>query len=257
MTDDDRRQRLFDVLERIDHLWQRQNDAKPGTPAPGSLEAIDRQHPLGAHPVIPTTIKLAVALDHLIIWSKFYREVPDHPLPSYSHLTLLRPAFEASPQIRWVLDPGVDSVVRIGRALGVEVNNLNWRVRVEANLRDDEWPFSAQFVTAEIRMAELRAEADAAGVKIVNLPDTTSLVREMSPRYPAGDVMFWQVTSGVLHAQEWASLLGDHTVTREGKPYQIIEHTADVSFALTATEAAVHQFELALAALERYLAPAI
>jgi hypothetical protein len=42
MTDDDRRQRLFDVLEGIDHLWQRQNDAKPGTPSRGSLEAIDR-----------------------------------------------------------------------------------------------------------------------------------------------------------------------------------------------------------------------
>lgn len=194
MSGHDDRDRLFRLLGSIDQLWQRQIQAKPGMPAPGSLEAIDRQHSLGEHPVIPTTIKLAVALDHLIVWSKFYRDLPDHPLPSYSHLTLLRPAFEASPQIRWVLDPAVDSVVRIGRALGVELSNLGWRARV--------------------------------------------------------------VTSGVLHAQEWASLLGDHTLTREGEPFQIIEHTADPRFALTATAAAVHQFELALASLETYLEPA-
>jgi hypothetical protein len=255
MTDADDRARLFDVLGTIDRLWQRQVEAKPGTPAPGSLEEVDRQHALGAHPVIPTTIKLAVALDHLIVWAKFYRELPDHPLPGYSHLSLLRPSFEASPQIRWVLDPSVDTTVRIGRALGVELSNLRWRAKVEKNIREDGWPMSGSFVSAETRMEEIKVEAATAGITVENAPETTTLVRTMSPKYPAGDVMFWQVASGVLHAQEWASLLGDHTVTAEGEAFQIIEHTADVGFALTATVAAVHQFELALRALEDYLRP--
>ena len=55
--------------------------------------------------------------------------------------------------------------------------------------------------------------------------------------------------------REWAALLGHHEVTRDGYAFKIIEHTADVGYALGMTIGAMHQFEDGLRALESYLEP--
>lgn len=251
----DQREKLYEQLGKVEDLVQRHRAAKPGTPVIGSLEWQDRKNSLGAAVVVGPTMKLAVALDHLIVWSKFYRDLDDHPLPGFSHYSLLRPAFESSSQVRWVLDPTVSTETRIGRAIGMEVDSLRWRRQVEANMRADN-QLPPGFTSADERIAELEKEATSKGIAIVPMPNSTKLIGEMNPgKFKTTILTFWQVTSGVLHAQEWATLLGNHEVTRDGDAFKIIEHTADVGYALGMTVGALHEFEAGLRALESYLEP--
>jgi hypothetical protein len=254
-SEGDQREKLYEQLGKVDDLVDRHRAAKPGTPVLGSLEWQDRKHALGAAVVVGPTMKLAIALDHLIVWSKFYRERDDHPLPGFSHYSLLRPAFESSSQVRWVLDPTVSTETRIGRALSMDIDSLHWRKQVEANMRADK-QLPPGFISAEERIAEIEKSSTANGITIVPMPKSTKLIGDMNPgKFKTAILTFWQVTSGVLHAQEWATLLGNHEVTRDGDAFKIIEHTADVGYALGMTVGALHQFEAGLRALESYLEP--
>jgi hypothetical protein len=96
------------------------------------LEAMDLAHPLsgslllqdrlagwgGSLPGSFASSKLEMAADHLFAWQCLTGGSTVW-LPVYAHLTLLRPAIEASVQARWLLDPAADPRARIARALGV------------------------------------------------------------------------------------------------------------------------------------------
>lgn len=52
------------------------------------------------------SIKRAVALDHMMVWAALFID-ERRLLPGYAHLSLMQRAFEASAQVRWLLDASV------------------------------------------------------------------------------------------------------------------------------------------------------
>jgi hypothetical protein len=252
MTDDEDAAKLAEALAKVDDLTRRHWDAKIGTPLLGSPEAADRVKPLGEQAGVVASIKLAVALDHLRTWQELNKA---RVMPGYAHLSLCRPSFESSAQVRWLLDAEATPEERIGRALGVQLKDYGWRAGFEQTLLDGGHTFSPEYVTAQDRIAELKAEAAASGLAIASVPTTTELVKTMHLFDEATDRMAWQYTSGVFHGQAWASLLGETEVTRPGASINIVEHTADVGLAVSITAGAVHSLSEAIGALETYLTP--
>jgi hypothetical protein len=254
MSEEEDADRLEQLLDRVESLRERHERTKLGTPLLGSNEAADRRHSLGERPGMVASIKLAVALDHMLVWAALFVD-GRRLLPGYAHLSLMRPAFEASAQVRWLLDASVGPEVRIGRGLGAEIKDYEWRRKFEKAMADGGHVFDPSYRLAQTRIDEVLAEARAATTAVIPLPDTTTLVRELRLFDVATDLMAWQYTSGVLHGQAWASLLGEHEITRPGVTLNIVEHTANLEHALGLTAGAFHSLDRGIAAIEGYTEP--
>lgn len=108
--------RIFRLLGDVPALIERGQAAQLGVRRPGSLEALDRDSPVGEHAGVLASMKLAVAGDHLLAFYLIAHGT--HRLPTWSHLSLLRGATEGSILSRWLTDGDVGSAVRVARGVG-------------------------------------------------------------------------------------------------------------------------------------------
>jgi hypothetical protein len=247
--------RLADRLHRVDDLRVRHLNINLGHPIIGSLEAADRMLPdLGEQPGMLASLKIAVMLDHLLTWARLVFDA--QVMPTFAHLSLVRPSLEGSPQVRWLLDPAVSRETRVGRAVGCEIADYRWRKSFEDAMAVGGWTPGPDYVLSQTRIDEFKARAIAAGIAVIPWPKSTPLVRDMALFDPSTDLMAWQYSSGVLHAQAWASGLGDREVIRDGETLSIAKVTANEETVAGLTTGAVRHMDAALEALERYIEPA-
>ena len=219
-------------------------------PIRGSLCWADRLlGRLGERPGATASTKLAVAFEH----ADNVRELllVRKTLPVWAHFTLLRPVFEASAQARWLLDPTIDPKRRVGRAVGAAIAGLGWRAGAEAELKTAG--LTLKHSAAE-RRAQVLEQAREAGIRPVRMPETTTLLRALRlvPNRP--EAYLFQYTSGVLHAQAWATLLGDtEQVVTETLIGSRQEANVDLTGAILI--AAIRHLATATDAFRDYVAP--
>jgi hypothetical protein len=246
--------KLGSALERVPALRTRL-EALPAAPLAGSTCWSDRYlGPPGERPAATAGLKLAVAIDHLSALRQQILGSGSTPgtLPVYAHLSLLRPVLEASVQTRWLIADGIPPKERVGRAVSCALSDLGWLEEAEADLRATGWAPSASYAGATAPRDHVRQDALARGLTLVKMPSTTRLMRDFALDSPARDAMLFRYTSGVLHVQAWASLMGGGApeLTPTGL---LIRLEADEEVAVGFVAAAIGHFERAVDEYERYL----
>jgi len=246
---------LLDWLDKIPGLRKRFEAVELGHPLIGSREANDRLVRYGGdRPGGTASIKLSMALDHLTTWRNVIRGA--RVIPVCSHFTLLRPVIEGAVQSRWLLDHSVDGAMRVRRALGAAIADLKWRGDAEADMfRHPSWTRSSDYVTAAGRIAEIQKEAASAALAPVPMPSTTKLLRDFALHAPGIDTFAFRFTSGVLHGQVWATLMGDVQKTQVGETLSSFIHTGNQETAAGFTACMVEHFEAAVLEFEGYVEP--
>jgi hypothetical protein len=219
----------------------------------GSRHAEDRKVPkLGERPGATASAKLAVAVEHADNIRRLLLE--DRTLPIWSHLTLARPVFEASVQTRWLLDPALSATGRIGRALGAALDDLEWRRKAEDDLCSLGWTFSANHQKAEDRRKEVEGQAATAGISVIPLLDTTSLMGKYSLVPGKSDSYLWRYLSGVLHTVVPATAVGETEKYQDGA-LSWERHEASTELTGDILVTAIQHLESAIRACVSYLEP--
>jgi hypothetical protein len=242
---------LLVVLERVPGLAARFAAVKLGTPIIGSSEFEDRRVSYaGSRPGDAATIRLVVAVDHLALWRHLALE--DHLIPIWAHLSLMRVAIEGAVQARWVLDPTVNPSERVERALGLALDDLRWAVRaMNAMAQDPNWsPEHGEKMVH--RKAEVEDGARDAG--LTPKRSTTEAKVERFCHRPF-DLLAYRLTSGVVHAQVWASLQGKSETVARTATMTTEKIEADQGTAFLVTRTAVDLFEDAVSDYEAYIQP--
>jgi hypothetical protein len=240
-------------LESVQKLRAKFEENKTILPILGSLCWEDRKlGVLGEQPAATARTKLAVAVDHAGNIRQLLLQ--DRTLPVWAHLTLVRPVFEGSVQTNWLLDPNVSAPERVGRAVGAAVGDLKWRRKAEDDARARGWTPSAKFQSAAAREKEVRDQAEVAGIAIVPMPDTSSLLTKYSLIAGSSDAYLWRYTSGVLHTQVWAALVGD-VEHYKGDAFSWERHEADVELSGNIIVAAIRHLARAINVFVEYLEP--
>ena len=245
---------LLTCLDKIPGLRQRFEKVELGHPLIGSSEAHDCVVRYGGdRPGGTASIKLSVALDHLTTWRRVIYDA--RVIPMCAHFTLLRPVFEGAVQSRWLLDPDVDAATRVRRALGAAIADLRWRGEAETDmLLHPSWKPSVAYVTAAARIAELKQQAAAADLRPISMPSTPKLLKDYALHAPGLDTFAFRYTSGILHGQSWAAVMGDLRA-RAGETIGGFIATGDQGVAAGFTASAVEHFDAAVRAYEGYVEP--
>lgn len=239
-------------LDRVPALIERFRGL-PSAPLIGSTCWADRRlGPPGERPSAIASLKLAVGADHLNALRLLV--IVAKAIPVYAHLTLLRPVFEASVQVRWLIADGISPEERVGRAVSCAISDLGWLSEAEKDLRMKGWTPSPTYPGASVRSASVRQDALDRGLPVHGVPPTTTLMRDFALGGPGEDAMLFRYTSGVLHVQVWASTIG--ASEPELTPLGLVQGMeADEDVAVGFTAAAIRHFERALDDYERYLSP--
>ena len=243
---------LLDALEPIPGLKDRLEAVDLRTPLVGSHYSVDRCLSYGGdRPGLTTLNRLSIAMDHLLTWYRIIFEAQF--IPVHAHVTLLRPAIEASVQARWLLDATVSPCDRVGRALGLALDDLNERRKIE-----DDWSKDPGYhqvgQTALQRADQLRDQAKAADIE-PQYRDTIALLRLYPLHEYATDLAVFRFICGVVHGTIWASIHGQIETVEAGATVSTYKQTSDQAEAGMLTQAAVAQFAAALTVLEAYVEP--
>jgi hypothetical protein len=245
---------LLAALGPIPRLKARSEAVRLGTPLIGSDEYRDRLLTWGGAEVGSVAIgRIASAIDHLYTWQRI---ILGGSIPAFSGYSLLRPVFEGSVQARWVLDSAETSETRTGRGAGVRLADLNWRSKLEADLATDStWMSEPTFKAAGDRMTEIRDGAAKHGIQCIRLLDTAELMRRYAIHTTPPDVVWFRVTSGVMHGQIWSASLAEVETVSTGATMSTMKLTANQGIAAVVTAVAVRHIEAAVDALEAYVEP--
>lgn len=245
--------RAVTELERVPALLDDFEAHAKLPPILGSLCWADRKlGVLGERPNATASMKLAVALEHA---GNVRRLLLDcRTLPIWSHLTLLRPVFEASVQATWLLDSSVTPDERVGRAVGAALESLDERRKAEDALRARRWTPSASYQSATARADQVTSQAAKAGIAITPMLDTVSLLGRYSLVAGESNSFWWRYASGVLHTEIWAALLGE-AEQWTGETFWGQRHEADVEAAANIIVAAIHHLDAAVKAYVNYVEP--
>jgi hypothetical protein len=96
-----------ELYERISRLLDYRPDA-----VTLSVAGRDKRLPFGICAGIFAGQSLAVAADHLRVWTQI---LDGHLIPVFAHMTLIRSALEGAIRCRWLVDPKVDGAERAAR----------------------------------------------------------------------------------------------------------------------------------------------
>jgi hypothetical protein len=238
-------------LERVVALRDQFESHRTIAPIYGSVCWEDRRiaH-IGERPVATAGTKLAVALDHALMLRQLV--VEDRLLPIWSHYTLARPILEASVQARWLMDPTVTTEVRIGRAVGAALEDLDWSRKVTDELAAGG--LMAPTTKSADRAAEVAKQAKDANIAPIQMLDTTSLLGRYGLFPNQADSILWRYLSGVLHMQMWAALQGS-TKHYSGDAHSFQHHEADDDMSANAVVASIKHLAEAVMAHSAYLEP--
>jgi hypothetical protein len=245
---------LLGALERVPDLRARFEAVKLGAPLLGSLQAGDLQVPQGSLVGDIAHVKLSFALDHLRTVRHLLVEA--RWMPTDAHLTLLRPVFEGAVQARWLLDPSATPQMRVSRAYGALLADLEEQRKIEQEASGDpDWPKQASG-WAVARTQQRKQEAIAACLLPEHLT-TIDLLERYGLQPHHRDAVLFRQASGILHSQTWAAIhFGEDVVVGQTATRRDTIHYADQQQAAQMAAAAVDLFEAALSGYETYVDPA-
>jgi hypothetical protein len=235
--------------------------------APGSPHSQDLRVSKHARFVRTGAIRvLGTAGDHLVAFRRLSERGPILP---FAPMTLLRAAVEAADLARWLVDPELDAMTRIGRGVAVQLEDYEQRRRWEGAFGIPEPPPGARGKSAAARKADLLAARgpdvpDAERVPVVPLEKATALALIYGPArnrgpvadaLPAGDRSWlYRLLSAFAHGKEWAFLATD---TRAAQPIGEGVHRGVVMISdpvfVACTVATIDQVARAMTAVERYV----
>lgn len=239
-------------VDRGPHLKARFEAVEVGTPLLGSSEWNDRATGWGGDfPSHFGSSRIMAAADHLVAWRAML--IDGKCLPVFAQYTLLRPVFECSVQARWVLDHSQSPTVRIGRSLGMRLEDLRGRDVIEKDFAN--WPAWTRpgRLAADIR-PEIIAKAEAHGVKPIVVLDTASLMSKYAVVLSPPDVVFYRLTSAVVHGEGWIHSIGDTETLSQGATMGTHRLTGNQTMTTILTRAAADHLEAAVRELAAYVA---
>jgi hypothetical protein len=172
----DDQQRLGELLETVPPLRDRFMELRDVTPSDGSNAAIELAEPLGKWVRVQGVASLSSGLDHLLAWAALFLRA--RLVTPIAPMTLLRSSVEGTATARWIVDPTVDSRVRMARAIGAQIADLGERKQIERiapAAATHEWTGGAQ--PATIRIQRLEEEAAAAGLCPLRITHTDVVAR--------------------------------------------------------------------------------
>ena len=138
--------------------------------------------------------------------------------------------------------------------MGAAIADLRWRGEAETDmLLHPSWKPSVAYVTAAARIAELEQQAAAADLRPIPMPSTPKLLRDYALHAPGLDTFAFRYTSGILHGQSWAAVMGD--LRTAGETIGGFIATGDQGVAAGFTASAVEHFDAAVRAYEGYVEP--
>lgn len=176
-------ERLYRVLDIAPAVHRAYMELRDVTPAPESPFLEDRESPLGDYVLQGAFAGLASGLDHLMAWSGMFRAGVLHP--THAHFTMLRSTVEGLAQARWIIDPNVESRVRLGRGVGSALDDLRERRIIEDLLQRPVPDPATGGKLASERIVDLEAKAATAGVQVERIKHT-----EAARRYGLGEVEY-------------------------------------------------------------------
>jgi hypothetical protein len=176
-------------------------------------------------------------------------------MPTDAHLTLLRPAIEGAIQARWLLDPTATPQLRVCRALGAALDDLNEYRKIEQEeAHDPDTPPADGHRFATRRIEQLKHEAMEACLMPERF-DTTELLRRYAVQPHGRDLVLFRRTSGVLHGTAQAADLGENKLVAKTATWVEVRHSASQRISAELTIAALNLFEAALQDYEGYVVP--
>jgi hypothetical protein len=113
----------------------------------------------------------------------------------------------------------------------------------------------ADLTLAVDRIAQLNAEAHAAGIARAGHPGTTQLVRDFATCGEGFDEYLFRFSSGVLHGVAWATVWGAEKLGDLDADIAVVQSTADPMNTWYLTRCALRHFTAAIATLEAYVTP--
>lgn len=257
---------LRQALAQVAALHSR-HEAIAGDAARGSQADADLRISKHARFVRTGAIRaLGTAGDHLVAFRRLSERGPILP---FAPMTLLRAAVEAADLARWLVDPDVDSMTRVGRGVAVQLEDYEQRRRFEGAFGIPEPPAGGEGKSAATRKAALLAVRgldvpEAERVAVVDLERPTALALVYGPermrgpiadRLPVGDRSWlYRLLSAFAHGKEWAFLASDTTGSQpigEGVHRGVV--MASDAVIVGCTVATIGQVASAMTAVETYV----
>jgi hypothetical protein len=237
-------------LGAIGELWDRYHVAARHPIETGTLAAADEALPHARFVSIQAAQALVSALDHLSAWGFL---VDARRIPIQAHMTLMRGALEGSVRCRWLVDPTIDSTIRVARGYAAKRDDHLQRRRFEESSEriddEDDRPNRKEMtgMSADERLEELEGWRSEAAIPVVRFDGATALMKAY------GLERWFRLASAAAHGKEWvlaaAQLVASpEAIGRAGVSHGIVSADDEVVLGLTlvsiqATVAAVDDFE--------------
>lgn len=228
---------VFDLRKRYESLL--------GPLRLGSTAEADNHHPLGELVWVQALQLWVVAADHAIAWHDLLTRAGLQPFRA--HGTLLRGCLESAVVCRWLVDPSADQNTRLGRAVGLQLDDFVERGKFEAATGSADREPVGSAARAKERVAELRKDAEDAGVKPIKPMGYVDLF----DRYSVGGWLY-RLLSAFAHGKQWALLASDRSRLRSVGGFIQGQVTASDDVSIAATRFGMDALEAGLADLERY-----
>ena len=188
-------------------------------------------------------------VDHLVAWGALY--IQGRWAPTFAHMTLLRGSLEGCSTARWLVDPAVDSRVRIARGVGAQLADLAERAKIE-NLprKTPPAPRQPNFRPASERIHRLEEAAAAAGICPLRIGHT-----DVVARFGPGEASYRLVCSYAHAGMALTMATSDLEVADENDPdgLRVARLTANPQLSLDMTELAIANASRAVREIYAYV----
>jgi hypothetical protein len=190
------------ALAGVDDLRRRYDVAAHRLAEPQGRASADHAcHPDGRFVSIFASQALSSALDHLAAWRKL---VDAGYIPIHAHMTLLRAALEGSVLCRWLVEAKVHPETRVARGFAARRDDQDERSKFETSREGGARASQRTSGMSAVQRLELLDDREAvdareaAGIRSVGFPDTTSLMMKF------GLERLFRLLSAAAHAgKEW------------------------------------------------------
>jgi hypothetical protein len=174
--------------------------------------------------------------------------------PTFAQMTLVRAGLEGAVTARWLVDLRATPDMRVARGVAVALDDYQERAKFERSANLTPPPAGDMAKSAAVRIEELKANRESAGLPVVHYPSTTLLMGEFGGIESDG-IWLYRLVSAFAHAKQWSLAGTDRTPWRQSRLISGVEGgtvTASDQVVLFATLRAFELVEAALAEIEDY-----
>ena len=254
--------RLLAAVSEVPALWEQLHAVARTTSSPQSEATKDAAMPLGHYGALLADQHLSNGIEHLLTWHRLlHPPTPQgHPVqvwqPYAAHVTLIRAGMEGAVMCRWLVDPQVESKVRIQRGVALVLEDRRNRRAWESDMGVAPDASSGKSRTGAQRYADLlsqRKTAKLEEVEVLNYTDLFGLYAGY--RTPCSGRAMYRLLSGWTHGMEWPQGTANLEPVEDGPMVpggQLSTASANDEMAATFTAFAVRLARTALHELATY-----